>query len=542
MERKRDVSTGQWLPGVHTSKTKSEIIKEVIDGFQAQQITDYWTLRSFGTNKFVTTKFGDVGNGHKVASLLTGEPQKISAETIDQIADILGWMPTPSQKIQKYKKELKRHGIVDYWTLRNVGVKFFKLEFTIVKKGSMEFINLILGRNTDARVLSSLEDLAKFFGWLPTEDDRKKKALRELAKHKIRDYWTLRYKFGVWFHELDFNMFGKGFGFLRFFLGDKIQNKVFHVEMLDTFAIWLGWMPTAEKKLELYRIELARHGITDHKSLTALGWKFTQLDFGIFGKGESFGSFILEGSGLSVRKSESLELVASKFGWQPEPDNTLELLAVHGITDYWALIEFGFENLMSVSFEGIGGIRALAGKILGRTISYIYPETLDEIATKLGWTPTDEQKKEKCCQLLKPFGIVDYWTLKYKYSNKTLRQFRFGGIGMQTNFTIRFLGVSTGLTMTTREKLANYLGWIPNEDEKIERYTQEMKKNGLYTYLDLFRLRYRDFEALDFGIFGRGNGFLKTVLEMPHILSKQHGDNRSVKLLEQLAQKLKLKK
>lgn len=544
MERKRNASTGCWMPGMHTSKTKSEIIKEVINGFQIQKITDYWTLRKFGTNKFVRTKFGDVGNGHQVASLLLGQPQKISVEVIDKIAKVLDWMPTPSQKIQKYKKELKRHGIVDYWTLRNVGVNFFKLEFTIVKKGAMEFINIVLGRNTDVRTLVSLEDLAKFFGWFPTEEDRKKKALHELTKHNIRDYWTLRYKIGTWFHELDFNMFGKGFGFLRFFLENNVQKKVFHVDMLDTLAVWLDWMPTPEQKIERYRIELARHGITDHKSLIASGFRFTQLDFGIFGKGESFRSFVLEENTFSRRKNESLELVASKFGWEPRPENTLELLAVHGITDYWALVEFGSKNLRSVSFEGIGSIRALAGRILGRTILYVYPETLDEIAAKLGWTPTDEQKKEKCRQLLKPFGIVDYWTLKHKYSYETLKQLRFGGIGMEHNLTLRFLGVSTGLTMEGREKLTNYLGWTPTEEQKIERYMQEMRKNGLVTYLDLFRLRYRDFEALDFGVFGKGNGFLKTVLEMPHILSQKHenGDKRSIKLLEQLAQKLKLKK
>lgn len=280
-------------------QNRKAIIVLIRKELKEKNITDYWSLHVTGTNKFASMKFKTIPTGARMATFLIGKNYRRVPNFLDVVAEILGWMPTQKQKIKKYKEELKRHAITDYWTLIGKGPrKFFKLKFSITKKGgAIEFLSIVLGRSISRGKLSHLEELGKFLGWFPSRKQFKEKAIEELNKHGITNYWELRYKFSIRSlkKDLDFGIFGKGIAFIRFFIPNKIPKRKLCPKTVDIFAVWLCWMPTPEEKIERYKYEMRENGLVTYFDLMRIPYHiFESLDFRLLGKGRNFIKIVLE--------------------------------------------------------------------------------------------------------------------------------------------------------------------------------------------------------------------------------------------------------
>ena len=252
----------------------------------------------------------------------------------------------------------------------------------------------------------------------------------------------------------------EGLGFFNYFMEKDFGRPICTTD-LDDLATWCKWMPTDDQKTQKYREELAKRGISNYATLIKSGHKFYGLDFGIFGKGGKFLSLALGDVDTSDKRVEHLVTLAKKMGWSADADKVLKALASKGITDYWTMFSLEADALNRLEFEGIGGARKLAGIILKRTVTYIDQATRDEIIARLGWLPSEEEKKKRYMEMLSQYGIYDYWTVRYKYSQEQFQALEFKGVGKGTNFVIAVLGKSEGFSVEIREEFAKHFGWIP---------------------------------------------------------------------------------
>jgi superfamily II DNA or RNA helicase len=512
---------------------------EIKKALSKRGVIDYWTLRLKG-HEFSQLTFGDIGSGRVIAGIVLGTvTESVSHEDFERIAEKLGWNLTDDEKKEKYLTELALHGVTDYWTLQEMGMKFFKLKFTIVKKGAMAFINLVCKKSTDDRTIAGLDQLAESLNWIPTEEEKLQKYKEKLNEKGVIDYWTIKYEMGTQkFIKLDFGFLGKGVSISNIILGDE-RDEYVTGETLEKIAKKFGWIPSEEEKLQKYLSELKKHQITDYRSLMSISYKFADLDFGIFGQGKSFASMVLDV--VSVSKipvaTELLKMLAKRLGWEEGRVEYIEALKKHGIVDHWTLIScYPINQKFEKVDFGIGNGRLIASGILGENIRHVTPAHLIQITEKLGWTPTEEEKISRYKHEFANHGITDYWTLRLSLGWK-FRQLTFGPFRGGKNFVGIILGdhsKSEQASMVIVEQIAAKLGWTPTEEEKITKYKEALAQNSIIDRETLLKPRYRDFIAMDFGVLGKGTSFLAIALDKPI------GEMRSKSLLDELANKLRL--
>ncbi len=210
---------------------------------------------------------------------------------------------------EQFKDEMKAaiagHGISDRQSLLACGPrKFPSLDFGIFGKGKA-FAAKVLGRPVEKNVgLPELENIADILGFEKTSIEDYKKAL---ANHGIADRESLLACGPNKFRGLDFRPFGKGQAFAAKVLGRPVGKNVGLPE-LEEIADILGF---EKSSIDDYKKALAGHGIIDRQSFLACGpKKFKGLDFGPFGKGQSFALKVL-GSAVGVYASLAvLEAIA----------------------------------------------------------------------------------------------------------------------------------------------------------------------------------------------------------------------------------------
>jgi superfamily II DNA or RNA helicase len=208
----------------------------------------------------------------------------------------------------------------------------------------------------------------------------------------------------------------------------------------------------------------------------------------------------------SMNKSELSEIIK-------------DILKSKSITDYWTLKMASRFGTMRFPLIGTGYVimNTLLGKE-GESI-LINAETIDRFADNLGWLPSENEKKARYYQELSMHGITDYWTLKAKGANFFKLTFSIGSIthankrgGM--SFVNLVLGTNSDERNLNRvEELANFLGWIPTEEEVLVKYKDEFKKNGIVDSETLLKIGIEKFKYLSFGIFGKGVKFLSLILK-----------------------------
>ena len=233
-----------------------------------------------------------------------------------------------------------------------------------------------------------------------------------------------------------------------------------------------------------------------------------------------------------------------------------EAFAKKEITNYESLIKFGVRKFNKLHFENLGYARSLTGKIIGKVLRTVTEKDIEQIAEKFGWTnqpkkvPTDKEKVVEIRKFLALYGIIDYWTLLYKYSEVCFRKVSRKKDDDSDFFSCEFFSYRSMRTIQTREDLASSLGWKkPTSKQKNERYKLELRNNGLVTYFDIMRIDWRDFIKINFGVFGRGVNFLRIVLEYDSITIRGHKNDKGKKwikglerLKEELVQKLGIDK
>lgn len=140
---------------------RSVVLKE----FAKYEITDYWTLREYGSIRFKSTTFGPLGKGYKLFLFVFGKTtNRIVMETLDEIAQYLGWFPSEGNKISKYKEKLYEHKLYTRKDLKQIHIAEFRnSDFGLFGKGEA-FISEVLGKIKTKVSLKSLSALAEKLG------------------------------------------------------------------------------------------------------------------------------------------------------------------------------------------------------------------------------------------------------------------------------------------------------------------------------------------------------------------------------------------
>ena len=187
------------------------------------------TLLAKGSIWFKAENFEVYGKGTAFAGAILGTGSKrILLETLEQIADKLGFqkdVESVAQKLKKYKKILAEKGVKDRNTLLEKGRKWFLKEtFGIYGKGTA-FAGAILGRTIYAFKLITLHEIADKLSFpKETEVEMQNKYRKQLAEKNITDRDTLLEKGSVWFKAKDFGAYGKGTAFAGVILGRMIYS------------------------------------------------------------------------------------------------------------------------------------------------------------------------------------------------------------------------------------------------------------------------------------------------------------------------------
>lgn len=501
-------------------------IEKALEELKEKGITDYWSLIQFGVSAFHKSTFGRFGKSFALLNFIIGENDiSVNFKTIMKLADKLGWTPTEEDKNKRYKEELAKHGITDYWTLViHKAIHFSNLKFGKFGRAS-EFSFLVLGSKLRGLDLSThkpeiFEKLADKLGWTPTEEEKKRRFKEELAKYGIVDYWTLTFLGMGGFNKTKWGIFGKGKAFAGTFFKEFKHIRRLEEKDLDRLAVLLGWSLIEEQKIQRYKEEFAKHGITDYWTLLGNSYSYIRrMDFGIFGKGFSFCSLILSKTVDQLDTNQITDELAKKFGWLPsqkeridqEKQNIVkykEALAKHGIVDYWTLVlKFRFNEL---DFGSLGKAKSFLSLILQKEFGFITKELIVEVAEKIGWAVSEEQKIQRYKEELAKHGITDYWSLVFLGAN-TLKRMKFGmfgGGGAFFNFTMNKVLENDG----DLKKLADKLGWTSTEEERIKKYCDALIEKGIKDYWGLLMVDVGEFRELDFGIFGKGTAFCCHVL------------------------------
>lgn len=436
-------------------------IQECKDALAVLGITSHMTLREFGPKKFTQTTFGEFGKAFSFVTTILGKAQRpITTETLDAIAEKLGWALSEDEKIEVWKAELQVHGIDSYETLLDFGVmKFGKTSFGQVGKG-LSFTNRVLGAKDQIVTLDVLKQVATKFGWTLTEEQQKKEVLHQLQLHGITSRDELLSVRVLDFVNMSFGRFGKGNALAGTVLGKsvKISSRI-----LSEIATAIGWATNPEEEMKSWKKILADHGITSRKELLLMGTKkFSAAEFGRHRKGQGFATAILGTIQRSVN-TETLESIAEKLGWVSSTVDELneykELLARNNITSRNQLLDVGPVPFARLSFGDYGKGNSFAGRVLGETVK-VTIEKLEAMADKLGWTTNPEEKLISWKAELSLHGIHDYHSL-VTFGQKNFKRTVFGRYGKGQAFAKTILGSLTVEHFTNDDlmRVAEKFGW-----------------------------------------------------------------------------------
>lgn len=214
--------------------------------------------------------------------------------------------------------------------------------------------------------------------------------------------------------------------------------------------------------------QLARYGIFDRKTLCATSTHdFIDNDYGPFGKGTLFASFIL-GRTVAVRRP-ILDEIADVVGFEAQQEEELnpkeraiKALNQNGIVDRKTLLAVSPSKFAGMGFEGCGKGFAFAGAVLGRKIAAITVPVLVEIADALGFAVLDEVKedfKTVALRALAEHGITDMDSL-IAVNAHDFEDLQFGEIGKGRFFLKKLLGATAQVRADkpNRRKAGEILG------------------------------------------------------------------------------------
>ncbi|MBI2638841.1 hypothetical protein HYW83_04605 [Candidatus Peregrinibacteria bacterium] len=276
-------------------------------------------------------------------------------------------------------------------------------------------------------------------------------------------------------------------------------------------------------------IALARHNITDRRSLLACGpIKFTRLRFGEYGLGKSFISALL---GKSVRK------LSREMTGMPRGNVTLEILArvadalnlpefseatkdkckaalkKHGITDRESLVDFNPARFDELDFGEYGKGQGFAGFVLSRSFKGLRKKDLKQIADLLEMKKRPEvDKKEAFLHALANHQITDRLSL-ITCGVVVFRRLSFGSFGGAKVFLEEVLGRKiASVSLDIFQELADILQLPQLSEVTLVRCKVALAKHGIMDRDSLMDFGTVKFSQTDFGLFKKGPAFVNAVL------------------------------
>ncbi len=271
-------------------------LEEIKENLKAQGISDYWDLfYKFGIGKFKKVDFAGFESVKDLCvylsvTLATTESRSayVTYDTLEKLAEVLGWVPSSDERREKFKSELVKHGAIDYRTFIDVFLPAVTVssEFGVFGK-TVAFFSAIAGE----AVIFNFTDFKKIVEKLgyPFSKAEKIALYKErLAAYGIKDYFSLITYLGNKFRGLDFGSFGKGISFASVILEKSIGSKVSQKTRME-IAKKLGWNVTKKQMQMRFRQELFERGIKTRAELDAMYPRtFQKMQFGVFGKGSAF--------------------------------------------------------------------------------------------------------------------------------------------------------------------------------------------------------------------------------------------------------------
>lgn len=352
---------------------------------------------------------------------------------------------------------------------------------------------VFLGK-VDGKLLDSLKDREELIQFTKNA----------LSNYEITDYWTLRYESTESFKVIEFGVLGKIVNVYKIITGTQI--KAITNERLDNLAKHLGWFPTKEEKIDYYKQELEKKGITDYLTLITFPTiKFASTTFGCFGKGKNFIRTILQK--ICSVNILAYEEIAKVLGWTLSEDEKKEeykkYLAMHGITSRTTLLEIQVTILRYLDFGHFGKGATFFSLILKDKSPFTEQKVL-ALSDYLGWTEDLSANLVLCKNELAKHGIVDYVTLK-QFSYTQLKTKTFGEIGDIHDLLRKKLGLNFRfLFEATYDLIADKLGWTLSLEQKKEIVIQELSKHGITDYWTLKTYSTTVFRQSSFGALGKG--------------------------------------
>jgi hypothetical protein len=441
-----------------SEKELSEHWKRIL---RSHGIVSRKTLLDFTAKKFGKTSFGPYGKGLRFAYYILGQSEGIcTVQVLEKVADKLGWIKDDAAEMASWKQALAEHGIISYTTLLDYGsTDFAKTKFGDHGKGfafctAMGILDQVVTNQT-------LHKVAVRLGWNYDPVNQIDEWIEVLKQNGItsRDQ-LLGLSLNTFLH-MSFGRFGKGTAFTTTVLGTYERPSASTIEKI---ADKLGWFErtTEEKTIEWKEI-LKGHGIASRDDMLRKGVRvMSDLTFGMYGGIMSFSTAVI-GSPQNAVNTELLEKIATKLGWSVSPEEEIgrwkQALAEHGITSRKELLRAGPVPFMKKSFGYYGKGSAFAGIILGVSTK-VRSSVLEDIAKKLGWTPTEQELISEWKEELKLHGITSRETL-CEYGQKRFKKLKFGDYGGGQAFAKTILGSLTEEHFTNDDltRMADKLGW-----------------------------------------------------------------------------------
>jgi len=276
-----------------------------------------------------------------------------------------------------------------------------------------------------------------------------------------------------------------------------------------------------------FRDILAAHGVTDRKSLLAMGpqW-FKKEEFLPYGQGTAFTKAIL-GRSIKPITTDVLEKIANKLGFTRPDENQqkrdqLSALAVHKITDRQSLLAKTPRWFRYADFAPYGQGAAFAAEVLNTAVIDLRRSHLEQIADKLGFPkPVGLEEKGRQVQILATHGIEDRESLISK-GPTWFRETDFPPYGRATAFATAIIGESPGkVNADTLEKIADMLN-LPAfkmaeidslfDERKTRRYMHILTDHGITDCKSLRNKGSEWFSKTEFPPYGKGVAFAGVIL------------------------------
>lgn len=283
---------------------------------------------------------------------------------------------------------------------------------------------------------------------------------------------------------------------------------------------------------------LAKHGITDRKSLLSFGpKKFWRMQYQSFGMGQAFAAAIL-GKAVNQVTIPILEEVADALGFEKEDikdirQSMLLALRKHGIIDRDSLLRFRIGRFKKTDFAPFGKGYAFAGAVFGKTSVGTTIQVLEEVADVLGFAKSStEEIKKRMCDALSKHGIIDRLSLLY-FGKVQFVEADFPPFGKGKALAGEVLGrVVRNVTTSILEEMADVLGFAKETaEERREVYRRILRDHKITDRLSLLWFGIDRFTQADFPPFGKGNAFAGAVLN-------RKPDRISISVLEEIADAL----